>query len=69
MGDTLTTSQILLLAIPLELISLGFMALALVDLIKRNRVKGGNKIIWAAVIIFIQIIGPAVYLMLGREEE
>ncbi len=52
------------------LIALGFilLAVALVDLVKRKHVTGGNKVIWA-LIIFIQIIGPVIYLIAGRKEE
>ena len=52
------------------LIALGFilLAVALIDLVKRKRVTGGNKLIWVLV-IFIQIIGPVIYLIAGRKED
>jgi hypothetical protein len=40
-----------------------------VDLVKRKRVKGGNKILWGALIILVDIIGPIIYLLFGREED
>jgi hypothetical protein len=55
--------------IPIFLIQLTLLVIALVDLVKRKRVKGGNKIIWGAVIILIDIIGPIIYLLVGREED
>jgi hypothetical protein len=54
---------------PLILIQLGLMIFALVDLIKREKVKGGNKVVWALVIILVGTIGPIIYLILGREDE
>jgi hypothetical protein len=57
------------LLIPLILIQLGLMIFALVDLIKREKVKGGNKVVWALVIILVGTIGPIIYLILGREDE
>ncbi|MFA5056179.1 MAG: PLD nuclease N-terminal domain-containing protein [Dehalococcoidia bacterium] len=57
------------LIIPLVLIQLGLMIFALVDLVKRDKVKGGNKVVWALVVILINIIGPIVYLIFGREDE
>ena len=42
--------------------------IALVDLVKRERVRGGNKLVWVLVIILINIIGPIIYLLAGREE-
>ena len=44
------------------------MIFALVDLIKREQVKG-SKVVWALVIILINIIGPIVYLIFGRKDE
>ena len=57
------------LIIPLVLIQLGLMIFALVDLIKREKVKGGNKVIWGLLVVFVGIIGPIVYLIVGREDE
>jgi hypothetical protein len=54
--------------IPLFVLEVALMVIALVDLVKRERVRGGNKVVWALVIIFISIIGPIVYLLLGRGE-
>lgn len=52
--------------LPLVIIQLSLMILALIDLIKREEVKG-NKLLWGIIIVFIGIIGPVVYLVLGRE--
>ncbi len=53
--------------IPIVLLQLGLMAFALVDLIRRERTKG-PKWVWALVIIFVNLIGPIIYLVIGREE-
>ena len=63
------SSQMLLIILPLGVIELGLLAFALNDLIKRKKVKGGNKWVWAAAVVFISLIGPIVYFVLGREEE
>jgi hypothetical protein len=57
------------LIVPLVLIELGLMAFALYDLVKRDRVRGGNKILWGLVIILVGIIGPILYLVFGRGED
>jgi hypothetical protein len=54
--------------IPLFVLEIALLVIALVDVVKRERVKGGNKVVWMLVIIFISIIGPIVYLLLGRQE-
>jgi len=42
---------------------------ALVDLVRRpvGRVALGNKWIWAAVIVLVNLIGPILYLAIGRK--
>ena len=67
--DNINLAQLLPLLIPIMLLELGLLVWALLDIIRRERVKGGNKVIWALVIIFINLIGPILYLILGREDE
>jgi hypothetical protein len=66
----MTVSQILPLLIPLIVIQLGLMALALRDLLRPDRrVRGGNKGVWAAVIVFGELVGPLIYLAAGRLDD
>lgn len=58
-----------LLIIPLILVEIGLMAFALYDLVKRKRVKGGNKWVWVVIIVVVNLIGPILYFVIGREEE
>jgi hypothetical protein len=60
-------TRLILLALPVLAIQLGLMVYALVDLAKRERVKG-DKWIWVVVIVLVNIIGPIVYLVAGRDE-
>lgn len=63
-------SQILLLLVPVLVIQLGLIVLALYDLLKRDRrVRGDNKLVWGLIIVFINLIGPILYFVVGREEE
>jgi len=57
------------LLIPLVVIQLVLIGIALRDLVRRKRVKGGNKLVWGLVIVFIQYIGPILCLIIGREED
>jgi len=65
----MSDNQIWLLVIPLLLIQVGLMVYALLDMVKRPKVKGGNKWLWAILIVFVNIIGPLLYFVVGREEE
>jgi Phospholipase_D-nuclease N-terminal len=56
------------LLIPILLIELGLLIVALVDLLKRPQTNG-PKWLWVVLIVFIQIIGPIVYFIIGRKEE
>ncbi|HAL16816.1 MAG TPA: transcriptional regulator [Anaerolineaceae bacterium] len=53
--------------IPVIIIQLGLMVFALVDLVRRERTKG-PKWMWALIIVAVNIIGPVVYLLAGKDE-
>ena len=60
---------ILLLVVPLLLIQLGLLVLAVADLLRDDRrVRGGSKPMWALIIVFVNLIGPIVYFLIGRDE-
>lgn len=69
MEDLEVIKGLLPFLIPVVLIQVTLLIIALVDLAKREYVRGGNKIVWALVIIFVQMIGPIVYLIIGRQEK
>jgi Phospholipase_D-nuclease N-terminal len=62
-----SNSLIVAVVIPLLLIQVGLIVWALVDLAKRERVKGGSKIVWVLVVVLFEFIGPILYLAWGRE--
>ncbi|HEX5395654.1 MAG TPA: PLD nuclease N-terminal domain-containing protein [Candidatus Limnocylindria bacterium] len=65
----MTLSEALPLILPLLALQLILIGVSLWDLTRaERRVKGGKKWIWAVVIVFGQLIGPLVYLFLGRED-
>ena len=55
--------------IPLVALQLVLLVAGLYDLTRpERRVRGGNKLVWAVVITFGQLLGPLVYFLVGREE-
>ena len=59
--------SVLLLIVPLLLIEFGLLAFAVWDLLKMDRrVRGGSKGMWAVIIVFVNVIGPILYLLVGR---
>ena len=62
-------TTLILLLLPIALIELGLIIFSLYDLTRPERkVRGGNKIVWGIVIVFFNLLGPLLYLTVGREE-
>jgi hypothetical protein len=59
--------RILPLLVPILLLELALLIVALLDLVRREHTRG-PKWAWVLVIVLINIIGPIVYLLFGREE-
>ena len=63
------TPQVLLLIVPLVIVQVGLLVLAIVDLLRDDRaVRGGSKGVWAVIIVFVSMIGPILYFLVGRED-
>jgi hypothetical protein len=57
------------LLIPIFVIQIGLLVAALYDMTRpTRRVKGGSKVVWALIVIFVNLIGPILYFLVGREE-
>jgi hypothetical protein len=66
----LTTLQIAALLAPIVVIQLGLMLVALLDLEKAERtVRGDSKLVWAVIIVFVNLVGPILYFVVGRKDE
>jgi len=59
--------QFLPFLIPILILELILLAVALVDLARRERTRG-PKWVWVLIIVFVNIIGPILYLVVGRDE-
>lgn len=55
--------------IPIVVLEIGLMIYALGHVLKHNKFKFGNKAVWIVVVVLIQIIGPILYLTIGKENE
>ncbi|MDP4094727.1 MAG: PLDc N-terminal domain-containing protein [Bacillota bacterium] len=62
-------SQMLPFIIPLVLIHYTLAVIALVNLIKKKKVRFNNKFIWGVIIFVFEIIGPVVYFLANGDEE
>lgn len=61
--------DMILAVLPLLVINLGLVAICLVDWLRRTSYRVLNKWTWLAVFVLVQIIGPVLYLVLGRSDE
>jgi len=59
--------EIIPFLIPIAILQIVLVVVALLDLLRRERTRG-PKWVWLLVILFVNVIGPIVYFMLGREE-
>jgi len=57
------------LLLPLIIVELVLMITALVHVLRHNSYRFGNKVMWAIIVVVIQILGPVVYFVLGRGDE
>lgn len=60
-------SAILPYLIPILILDLGLKIFALVDLARRETTKG-PKWLWALIILLVNVIGPILYFVIGRED-
>lgn len=63
--------QLLLIIWPLVLIQLAFQAYALYDLIvkKQKKTKNLSVVPWVLIIVFGEVVGAALYFVVGRSED
>lgn len=54
--------------LPILVTNIILIVVSLRDLFKNETYKFGNRIFWICIILFIQIIGPIIYLTFGRDD-
>ena len=54
--------------LPVLIIGLTLAIVALIHVLKHPNYRFGNKVFWILVVLFVQIVGPIVYFVFGREE-
>jgi hypothetical protein len=54
--------------VPILILQYGLMLYALVDVIRRERVRYLPRWAWMLIVLLVNIVGPLVYLLIGRED-
>ena len=67
MNEFNTLREFLPLLLPLFLLQFALIAAALWDLSKQTATRG-PRWLWVLIIIFVNLLGPIAYFVIGREE-
>lgn len=55
--------------IPIAIIELSLMIIALIHVIKHKKYRFGNRIFWIILCVIPNLIGPILYLTIGKGDE
>lgn len=55
--------------IPLIVAQVAFGLIALVHVLRHPHYRFGNKMMWAFIVMLVNMIGPIIYFIFGRGEE
>lgn len=61
--------DIIVYLVPLIMLELALAIPAFIHVLRHEKYKFGNRILWIVVVLFVQIIGPIVYFILGKGED
>lgn len=68
-GDIEIIIKYLPVFLPLIIIELVLALTALIHVIRHPHYRFGNRTVWILVVLFIQLIGPVLYFVIGRSDE
>lgn len=69
MFTDLTVMEIIKMLFPLIILQVILAAVGLTSLIRSESVRFLPKWAWAVIVVVVNIIGPIIYLIIGREKE
>lgn len=55
--------------LPLLLAQLALGITALIHVLRHTNYRFGNKVMWAVIVMLVQIIGPVIYFIFGRGDD
>ncbi len=65
-AETPISGGVLVAVVVLGVVELALIVVCLVDIARRPTVLGGRKWMWVVVVLLFNLIGPVVYLAVGR---
>ncbi len=55
--------------IPLIIIQIGLAVAALIHIFKHPNYRFGNRVLWIIIVLFVNILGPVLYFIIGRGDD
>ena len=55
--------------LPLIIVEMVLLVVALIHVLRHKNYRFGNRVLWILVVVLFQLIGPIIYLTIGRGEE
>ncbi len=68
MNEFVFTKDMLLMLLPLVAIQVGLALYCVVKIFKEG-VQNLNKWVWLAICVFVNLMGPVIFLIVGRKKE
>lgn len=62
-------SEYWMFLVPIIILQLILQISALVHLLKHQNYRFGNKVMWIAIVLLFQMLGPIIYFAFGKGEE
>jgi hypothetical protein len=66
--ENIITMELIIMLIPILLIQMGLVIFCLVKILKEG-VANLNKPLWILIVLLINLIGPIVFLIVGRRKD
>jgi len=61
-------SRLLPVLIPLAIVQLALIVAAMVHILKHEKYKTGNRLVWIIIVLAVNTVGPILYFIFGRSE-
>lgn len=66
MFDNMENLELIKLLLPLIMLQVGLSMYCIVDILRKG-VRNLNKALWVFIVLFVNMLGPVIYLMAGRK--
>ena len=65
----MSLNEALPIILPLAILEIFLAVFSLIHVLRHPNYRFGNKMIWCIIVVFLQFIGPIIYLFFGRVDQ